>query len=137
MLSSSFCGLVATGGALLTGSALASTFGSWTGAAAGSSGTTAGGVVGVVVGSVGVTVGVALAFSAAGCVTSAAAASKFKVLSNSSLVKPFKTTLVPSSFSILVTGVPAKLLDSASISVKNWRLVSRFFSSKGRWCEVK
>jgi hypothetical protein len=35
----------------------------------------------------------------------------------------------PSSFSILVTGVPAKLFETANISVKNSLLVSRFFSS--------
>ena len=55
--------------------------------------------------------------------------SRPNTLSNSSLVKPFKTTIVPSSFSILEIGVPAKLLETASISVKNSRLVSKFFSS--------
>lgn len=51
------------------------------------------------------------------------------VVSNSAGVNPFKTAIVPSSFSTLVTGVPAKLLETASISVKKSLLVSRFFSS--------
>lgn len=49
--------------------------------------------------------------------------------SNSSFVNPFRTTLCPSSFSTLVTGVPEKLSPTASISVRNSLFVSKFFSS--------
>src|SRR3989338_6473033 len=52
-----------------------------------------------------------------------------KVVSNSSLVKPFRTAIEPSSFSTRVTGVPAKLLEMANISVKKSLLVSKSFSS--------
>ncbi len=54
---------------------------------------------------------------------------KPKALANSVSVNPFKTTICPSSFSIFVTGVPAKLLETASISVSSSLLVSKFFSS--------
>lgn len=60
-----------------------------------------------------------------------------RATSNSSCVNPFKTTIDPSSFSILVTGVPAKLLPTVIISVRNSLLVSRFFSSKGKLFEVR
>src|SRR3989338_5789454 len=53
-----------------------------------------------------------------------------KTVSNSVLVNPFRTAIVPSSFSTRVTGVPAKLLEIANISVKNSLLVSKSFSSK-------
>ena len=62
---------------------------------------------------------------------------KPRSLSNSSFVKPFKIAICPSSFSTFVTGVPAKLLDTASISVRNSRFVSRFFSSKVRVCDER
>jgi len=59
------------------------------------------------------------------------------ILSKSSSVKPLRTSILPSSFSILVTGVPAKLLPTVIISVRNSRFVSRFFSSKGRLWDFK
>ncbi len=62
---------------------------------------------------------------------------KPKAVANSGSVKPFKTAIWPSSFSILVTGVPAKLLETASISAKNSLFDSRFFSSYGRLCAFR
>ncbi len=60
-----------------------------------------------------------------------------KASSNSDWVNPLRTREVPSSFSTLVTGVPAKLSLIASISVRNSLLVSKFLSSNWSWWAVR